>query len=197
MALALESSVTLLGSSTSKSTEQACFAEHRWIARVMRKEGRGIVSMLWRILGNEADVMDVYQDTFCKLAGLGADVLPRYPRAYTYRTASNIAIELIRTRSRRQAHLPRIASMKQTSDVDSLVEPAREEQLEQLRDAIGQLPAHLRQVVVLRDLGGLSYRDVGRSLDIGIGTARVYRRHAIVRLAQILGASEDKASEGK
>ena len=49
-------------------------------------------SSVWRILGREQDVMDAYQDCFCKLASL-----PHRPdlRAggYACRTATNIAVE--------------------------------------------------------------------------------------------------------
>ena len=40
----------------------------RWILAAMGKYGAMLVSMLWRILGNEQDVCDAYQQTFLKLA---------------------------------------------------------------------------------------------------------------------------------
>ncbi len=48
------------------------------------------------------------------------------------------------------------------------------------------LPDHLRNVVVLRDLSRISYEEIGRMLGIEPTTARVYRRHAVVKLAEIL-----------
>jgi DNA-directed RNA polymerase specialized sigma24 family protein len=73
-------------------------------------------------------------------------------------------------------------------------EPAEERdegRLDALRDAIGRLPAHLANVVVLRDLSRLSYQDVGRTLGIDPATARVYRRHAVVKLAELLDEGEE------
>ncbi len=40
----------------------------RWVVAAMQTYGPELVAMLWRILGNEQDVCDAYQDTFLKLA---------------------------------------------------------------------------------------------------------------------------------
>ncbi|UCE60214.1 MAG: RNA polymerase sigma factor [Phycisphaerales bacterium] len=148
--------------------------------------------MLWRLLGREADVLDAYQDCFCKLAhrrGGQTDITSA--RAYAYRTASNIAVELIRGRRRRQAHLPAIARARIEEQPDESHGLAAGEGIERLREAIAHLPAHLRNVIVLRDLSGLSYAEVGKTLGIEPATARVYRRHAVVKLAELLNEGED------
>ena len=58
--------------------------------------------------------------------------------------------------------------------------------MQELRACILALPAHLRDVVILRDLGALSYAEVGRILSIGAATARVYRCQAMARLTETL-----------
>ena len=55
--------------------------------------------------------------------------------------------------------------------------------VDRLRAAILQLPPQLRDVVVLRDLSGLNYRRISHIMNISAGTARVYRRQAVIRLA--------------
>ena len=147
--------------------------------------------MLWRILGSEADVMDAYQDCFCKLAARKSDKGLGSAKAYAYRTATNIAIEMIRTRTRRRAHLPAIAAERINESSGQPVEEVdRDHRFVRLRDAIGQLPPHLGRVVVLRDLSRLPYGEVARTLGIDPATARVYRRHAVVKLAELLGEGE-------
>lgn len=155
----------------------------------MAEDGPGILRMLWRILGREQDVMDAYQDCFCKLAALAPEREPRNARAYAYRTAGNIAIELIRVRQRRAAHWDRV--VRQHEQRNEAKRPGLDSgDQDRLREAIAQLPAHLRSVVVLRDLSRLPYEQVGRTLGIDPATARVYRRHAVVKLAELLGAKE-------
>ena len=158
------------------------------VARLMDREGPGIVRMLWRMLGRDADVMDAYQDCFCKLITRPLGKRLRNERAYAFRTAANIAIEVLRSRKRRQEHWPRIVADRATDDITS--DPAENEPAQErfagLRETIAALPAHLRNVIVLRDLNRLSYEDVGKTLGIDPATARVYRRHAVVRLSEML-----------
>ena len=161
-------------------------ADHAWIARLIEREGAGILRMLWRMLRREQDVMDAYQDCFCKLAARKSRKDLKNAKAYAYRTAANVAIEMIRVRSRRGAHLPAVAAQRDRA-VDhghSVDEP--EDSVTRLQEAIAQLPDHLRNVVVLRDLSRMSYAQVGRTLGIEPATARVYRRHAVVKLAELL-----------
>lgn len=63
---------------------------------------------------------------------------------------------------------------------------ARQERRQLVRDALDRLPLRFRQVLVLRDLEGLSYRDIARVLSLAQGTveSRIFR--ARERLAQEL-----------
>lgn len=164
-----------------------------WVARVLESDGRGILRMLWRILGKEADVLDAYQDCFCKLTAYpnGKDLASA--RAFAYRTASNVAIEMIRVRKRREAHLPAVAQTKTVHQLGVGSGEGNVADSEELREAIGNLPPHLRNVIVLRDLSRMSYEDVGRTLGIDAATARVYRRHAVVKLGELFSQGEESA----
>ena len=175
------------------SDTAAADAAHGWIVRLIKKEGPGILRMLWRLLGTEADVMDAYQDCFCKLAARKQRGDLRNVKAYAYRTASNVAVEMIRTRGRHRDHWPAVVAERgQVQEADP--QPAEDDacdRFEDLREAITALPPHLRNVVLLRDLSRMSYQEVGKTLGIDPATARVYRRHAVVKLAESL----DRGSE--
>lgn len=165
-----------------------------WVSRLMQTEGPGILRVLWRLLGREQDVMDAYQDCFCKLATRRGGRAIDSAKAYAYRTATNIAIEMIRSRQRRGAHWPAIVADRHSSEsgaIDSQESGTAPDRLDDLREAISRLPDHLRNVVVLRDLSRMSYADVGRTLGIEPSTARVYRRHAVVKLAELLDGTTD------
>jgi len=156
---------------------------HEWIARLMNEDGPAIMRLLWRILGREQDVLDAFQDCF------GARK-PRNARAYAFRAASNIAIEIIRGRQRRAAHWDRVVAERAPKAEPEPAGAGPDVGGDRLQRAIAQLPAHLRNVVVLRDLSRMPYEEVGRTLGIDPATARVYRRHAVVKLAELIGAEE-------
>lgn len=152
--------------------------------------------MLWKLLGNEQDVLDAYQDCWCSLAALAQPEGLRSARAFAYRTATNIAIEMIRRKARRRDHWGDVVQSRtrETQPVEGVPpggELPGEDPPVDLRGAIARLPQHLQNVIVLRDLGRLSYKEVAKILGIEGGTARVYRRQAVVRLAEILHERPD------
>jgi RNA polymerase sigma-70 factor (ECF subfamily) len=163
---------------------EAVDESQRWILTVMRRHGHELVTMLWRILGNEQDVCDAYQTTFLRLAHHEEGLKPRWVKAYLFRTASNTAISMLRQRT---------VEKKVLSSAAPAVEPAQEMDLdididvrhltESLRSHVAQLPEHLRDVIMLRDFGEQSYAEVARIMGISVGTARVYRCKAVQLLA--------------
>jgi RNA polymerase sigma factor (sigma-70 family) len=174
----------------SAEQESAASVAHGWILKLMQKEGQGILRMLWRLLGQEAEVMDAFQDCFCKVATTVQEGNLRSAKAYVYRTAANIAIEMLRKRKCRQAHWPAVAAAKAAQSTRAGEPSALGDRHENLRGAIEELPSHLRNVIVLRDLGNKSYKEVGQILGIDPATARVYRRHAVVKLSELLGKGD-------
>ncbi len=162
--------------------------DQRWILRTMQKYGPELITMLYRVLGNEADVCDAYQSTFLKLAHYQG-LKPRYARAYIFRSASNIAISMLRANMAERRRISRMATANNLSDgchnelnAHSLVE--------ELRYHITKLPNHFREVIMLRDMAELSYAQVGRILGMSAGTARVYRCKAVQLLAVWMGTDE-------
>jgi RNA polymerase sigma factor (sigma-70 family) len=161
----------------------------RWILTAMHKHGQELVTMLWRILGNEQDVCDVYQDTFLQLAHHEGGRKPKYVKAYVFRTANNIAIsKLRRTIVERKGLAAPVAGRKTVNSPATELDTKSLQ--EALRNCIAQLPEHLRNVVMLRDLGELSYPQLSRILGISAGTARVYRCKAIRLLSAWMNKEE-------
>jgi RNA polymerase sigma-70 factor (ECF subfamily) len=154
----------------------------RWILSTMQKYGQELVTMLWRILGNEQDVCDAYQDTFLQLAHFEGGQKPYNIKAYVFRVANNVAITMLRRRIAERNRLPMSVSSDQTTK--SPVKELDSKYLQEtLRTCITQLPEHLRNVITLRDLAELPYSQIGKILGISGATARVYRCKAIQLLA--------------
>jgi len=154
----------------------------RWVLSVMQNHGPELVTMLWRILGNEQDVCDAYQDTFLKLAHYEGGQKPEHVKAYIFRSASNVAISMLR---RKIIERKNLSEAKPTDN--NIKSPANELNSkylqENLRCNIARLPERLRNVVTLHDLAELPYAQVGKILGIIPATARTYRCRAIQLLA--------------
>ena len=164
------------------AVDKALDKSQSWVLSTMQSYGSELVTMLWRILGNEQDVCDAYQDTFLKLAHYNNNQKPQHIKAYVFRSASNTAISMLRRRAIEKRKLSEISTEEKT------VHSAEKEldvkiMRESLRYYITKLPDHLRDVVTLRDLAELSYFQVARILGITETTARVYRCKAVQLLS--------------
>ena len=158
-----------------------------WLLHLMRKDGSALVRLFWRMLGREQDVLDAYQECFCKLIAQFERDGQVPHRGYVFRAAMNVALDARRRHKVRSDHLDAVAHSRQSARPNSSTGTAATKELvDSLRLAIAGLPERLREVIVMRDLAEMSYRDVARVLGLTPGTARVYRREAIKRLSASL-----------
>ena len=161
-----------------------------WILSAMQQYGQDLITMLWRILGNEQDACDAYQNTFLQLAHYKIQQKPSHVKAYIFRTASNVAISMLRHRIAERRWLS-----DATAETEHTKSPSNELDLkymqENLRSCLARLPEHLRNVIALRDLAEMSYAQVGKTLGISPATARVYRCKAVQLLALWMGGKEN------
>ena len=156
----------------------------RWVLSAMQRHGQELVTMLWRILGNEQDVCDAYQNTFLRLAHYDGGKKPEHIKAYIFRSASNVAISMLRRKIAERKLSTTIAAGKPIGTSANSTDGLDTKYLQEtLRCCIARLPEYLRNVVILRDLAELSYAQTGRILNISEATARVYRCKAIQLLA--------------
>jgi len=164
---------------------EAVPADQRWVLSAMQSHGPALVNMLWRILADEADVCDAYQDTFLQLAHYEQGRKPDNVKAFVFRSASNVAISMLR-RKRLHARACRAmaARVKEHEHVDYGEDLDSRQLQETLREQIARLPDQLRAVVLLKDLADMSYSQVAKILDVSVATARVYRCRAVRMLAR-------------
>jgi RNA polymerase sigma factor (sigma-70 family) len=159
-----------------------------WILAAMKNYGPAMVHLLWRILGNDDDVCDAYQETFLRIAHLPDKQKPDNVRAYLYRTTTNIALTILRRKQMQKKVLSRLAGSCATEiQPDFNMELDVKSLCGQLRDAVVRLPEYLSDVIVLHDLAELSYPEVAKIIGIRTATVRVYRHRALTLLASWLG----------
>ena len=159
-------------------------ASQRWVLSAMQKQGPALVTMLWRILANEQDVCDAYQETFLKLAHYQGGQKPDNVKSFVFRSASNIAISMLRRRKLKlKAHQVLVGRAQKKPDNNSAGELDAKQLQDDLRTNITRLPDRLETVISLKDLAELPYTQVAKIMSISIATARVYRCRAIKLLS--------------
>lgn len=131
------------------------------------------------------DAEDIAQEAFLKLFRyIGSYRSGNSFKGYFYRMVINAARD----------HLSRMGPAGQTDlevvgDVASEAPRAAFEDVEMLRHALAQLPQREREVVVLRDLQGLSTWEVSRVLRISPITVRRHSSRALAHLKKALSRS--------
>lgn len=171
---------------------------------LVRKYQDRVFNACWRICGHLEDARDLTQEAFLK-AYEGLDGFRRESGFYTwvFRVAVNLALS-----HRRKAHRRREVSLDQTlqmkgSQADGLAkhvaagtqdDPARtvgEAELQaRVVRALQALDDDHRAVIVLRDVEGFDYQEIGEILQIPPGTVKSRLHRARLALCQSVRAGE-------
>jgi RNA polymerase sigma-70 factor (ECF subfamily) len=122
-------------------------------------------------MGNAADARDLTQDTLAKaLVHYGQDN-PEHVQAWIMAIARNTCLDHLRRRKARGPQQP-ISEFTAIDWRTSEDNASKDEEIRIVRKAISCLPAPLREVLVLREYGELSYEEISRALDIHIAAVR-------------------------
>ena len=126
---------------------------------------------------SEADAQDVLQDALVDVWRRGGGRTPDH--ALVFATIRRRAIDLARRNGRRE--LREQAAPEWFHPPDG--EPAQDDELER---AVKALPAHLREVVVLKVWSALTFQEVADTLGIPLNTAASRYRYALEHLRTAL-----------
>jgi RNA polymerase sigma-70 factor (ECF subfamily) len=155
--------------------DKAAFAE-----LFTRYEGR-IFGYVYRMVGDRAWAEDIAQEAFIQAHQYLNRLGPPYDfKSWVYRIAGNLALDGLR-RYRHQVPLPDWDGGETTGaePADQRREGAPEDQarLAEVRAAVWrtlhQLPDNYRQILVLREIDGLSYNEIAASLELSLDSVRV------------------------
>ncbi|MFO7302529.1 MAG: sigma-70 family RNA polymerase sigma factor [Acidobacteriota bacterium] len=153
--------------------------------RIVEKYERRVRGLVWGLVGDRSDAEDVAQEAFLR----AFRSLSSFGGRSSFRTwLFQIALNAARThrQSRRSRLQPEAVD---PADLERAPETGSVEQgliaRDRLRRALGQLPADMREAVLLRDVEGFEYREIAELLDIPIGTveSRIFRGRARLREA--------------
>lgn len=133
------------------------------------------------IVDDVSDAEDVVQDVFVKMHA-GRE-FPDDPASYLFRATRNAAYSRLRWRWIRRRLRPRVeqhvASFHGGESTPSPVDSAAE-------DALRELPAKQREVVMLKIWQGLTFQEIARVIRCSPNTAASRYRYALERLRALL-----------
>lgn len=164
-------------------------------ARLMRDNEKRIYNLTLRMTGNPEDAMDLAQEAFLNAwRGLKFFKGDSAFSTWVYRLASNACIDFLRRQKRRRdicAPMPTYEEDDSQPDIpDDRFQPQQELERQELRQTVlqglEQLSPEHRQVLVMREINGLSYQEIADVLDLESGTVKSRIARARISLRKIL-----------
>jgi len=156
---------------------------------------KNVYNLALKMTKDEEDAMDISQEAFLKayrqLESFRGD--SRFS-VWLYRLTYNLCIDHIRKKPR--AKVISITYQDDESDVHDLEIPdvrnlpediaMRKESREEIVESIEELGPKHREILIMREITGMSYEDIAGTLKISEGTVKSRLARARVRLSSIL-----------
>jgi RNA polymerase sigma-70 factor, ECF subfamily len=175
--------------------------DQRAFKLLVERYQRKVYSVALGMLRDKEEAMDVSQEAFVKVYRY-LDHFKGDASFYTwlYRITVNICIDVIRRRSgagrgenvefdenvQMDASEAQIGALGSRLGTNPQKSALRRELADKIQEALAQIPEKHRAILLLREVEGLSYEDLSRTLEIPKGTVMSRLFHARAKVQQIL-----------
>ncbi len=151
---------------------------------VVREHGDRVYRLAYRLTGNPHDAEDLTQETFIRVFRSLASYRPGTFEGWLHRITTNLFLDLVRRRARvRMEGLPEDTDRIPGGGPEPEVVFSETHLDPHLQAALDELAPEFRAAVVLCDVEGLSYEEIGATLGVKLGTvrSRIHRGRAALR----------------
>ena len=153
--------------------------------QIVREHGDRVYRLAFRLSGNTHDAEDITQETFIRVFRSLAGYQPGSFEGWLHRITTNVFLDTMRRRQR-----IRMEALPDESDRIAGREPSPEQVYQDanldpdLQAALDELLPEFRAAVVLCDVEGLSYEEIGATLGVKVGTvrSRIHRGRQALRV---------------
>ncbi|MFN2623619.1 MAG: sigma-70 family RNA polymerase sigma factor [Chthoniobacterales bacterium] len=147
------------------------------------------------LTGNEQDARDMVQESFLRAFRFFGSFRGGDPRAWLLTIVRNTVYSWFKRHQTREHVFEANEEMEKFEDVSVNPEQLfeRAANIELVRGAIAQLPAEFREVIVLREMESLSYKEIADIAGVRIGTVMSRLARGRRQLQIILSRDRDSA----
>jgi RNA polymerase sigma-70 factor (ECF subfamily) len=165
--------------------------EARAFEVIFDRHAQRAFSLAYRMCGRRALAEDVVQEAFLSLWRSGARYDPARGsvRSWVLSVVHNRAIDAFRREAVKESRdvrddrlLERMPSLQLTH-----IEVERRDDAQQVRGALGELPAEQRQVIELAYFGGFTHSQIAETLGLPAGTVKGRMRLGLTKMRLVLG----------
>ena len=175
--------------------ERAKRGDQSAFERLVLDNQNRVYSLALRLVNDREEAADLAQEAFVKAwQGLPSFQGESSFATWIYRLTTNVCIDWLRRQKRREGVEPSVSLDDEESgwaepadrDSDPPLLLERSERGKALARGLDRLPDWQRRALVLRELSGLSYQEIGQALDIDLGTVKSRIARARLNLRKIL-----------
>ena len=171
--------------SEKKIIEKVLGGDANAFEELVLKYEKTVYNLALRMVGDRDDAFDMTQEAFIKAYGsLSSFRGDSKFSVWIYRITTNVCLDFLRSKSRKQQVSLTVSDDDEDAQLDIPDPKADPEQqlikkisMQSVEEGLQTLPDKQRQILVMRELGGMSYAEIGKALSIEEGTvkSRIFR----------------------
>ena len=155
------------------------------LGRIYEKYVDFLLTLAMGLLNNKASAEDVVHDIFVKLAASSKNFkLKGSLKSYLATCVLNRCRDMLRAGSRTTADINKAVNIASNDNTVQTI--ISSEQSEKIANALSQLPAEQREVMVMHFKAGLKFKQIAKLQDASINTVQSRYRYGLDKLRSIL-----------
>jgi RNA polymerase sigma factor (sigma-70 family) len=181
--------------------------QDRRISEVVEREQSRLRRFIRSRVPDPRDVEDILQDVFSELVEANRLLMPiDHVTGWLFRVARNRITDLFRrkkplslddpTASGEDGEPPRLEDLLPSPDAGPEALYARAVLLEELEEALDELPPEQREAFVAHEIEGRSFKELSAESGVSVNTLLSRKRYAVLRLRERLQALHDDLMNG-
>jgi RNA polymerase sigma-70 factor (ECF subfamily) len=170
-----------------------------WFVREVLPLESALLQFLRHNWRNTSEIDDFLQDIYVRVFESARKQLPESAKLFVFATARNLLIDRVR-----RARIIPIEAVSDLETVDVALDEeapdrivmARDE-LRRLQDAVDRLPPRCREAIMLKQVEGLTRREIAERMGVGEETVKRHLTNAMLALADFFLAEKPAAGAAK
>ena len=182
--------------------------QDRQISKVVAEERSRLRNFIRRRVADPADAEDIVQEVFYELVEANRMLMPiSHVTGWLFRVARNRITDLFRKKKAEsftdaameseEGELLRIEDLLPSPDAGPEALYARGVLLEELEDALDDLPEEQRDVFVAHEIEGRSFKEISAETGVNLNTLLARKRYAVLHLRERLQDIYDELRKEK
>lgn len=166
------------------------------ISDVVRQERSRLLNFIRRRVPDPGDAEDVLQDVFYRLVEANRLLMPiEHVTGWLFRVARNRITDLFRKQepenfsdvaSNEDADASSVEDLLPSPDAGPEALYARQVLLDELEDALDELPEEQREVFIAQEFEGRSFKELSAETGVSVNTLLSRKRYAVLHLRERL-----------